>query len=195
MPVEIEKTRMDGVFVVKTGIFHDTRGFFCESYSKKMYQEAGFREAFVQDNLSESSKGTLRGMHYQIYPDIMGKLVRCIRGAIFDVVVDLRKDSATFGQWMGQELSEANGLTLWVPPGLAHGFVALEDKTLVHYKCTSHHSPSCERTLSYKCPKIGIQWPIEPAIISGKDAAAPGLDEAEYRFGPEAQPENPNGKP
>ena len=182
MPVEFEATEFGGVLLVKTGLFRDERGFFCESYSQGMFAEGGFSEQFVQDNLSESSKGTLRGMHYQIAPDVMGKLVRCVKGAVFDVVVDLRHRSPTFGRWMGQELNEANGLSLWVPVGFAHGFLSLEDGSLVHYKCTSHHSPACERSLSYKCPKVGIVWPMEPSVVSAKDAAAPLLDDAEFDF-------------
>jgi dTDP-4-dehydrorhamnose 3,5-epimerase len=182
MPVHIESTEIEGVLIVKTGIFHDERGFFSESWSHGMWKDAGFEETFVQDNLSESAKGTLRGMHYQILPEGMGKLVRCVRGSIYDVAVDLRKGSPTFGQYVGRELSGENGLSLWVPVGFAHGFVALEDHAMVHYKCTGMHSPDCERSLSYKCPKVGIEWPLEPSIISGKDEDAPGLDEAEYNF-------------
>ncbi len=182
MPVQMEPAELAGVYIVKTGLFRDARGFFSESYSKKMFAEAGLREEFVQDNLSESCKGTLRGLHYQILPHPMGKLVRCIKGAVYDVVVDLRRSSPTFGKWWGMELNEANGLSLWVPAGFAHGFVALEDLTLVHYKCTEHHTPECERSLLYKCPRINVQWPIEPTVISPKDAAAPDLDHAEYNF-------------
>lgn len=182
MPVTMEPTGFDGIQIIKTGLFRDVRGFFSETYSKMMYAEAGFSEEFVQDNLSESCKGTLRGLHYQIHPQPMGKLVRCIKGAVFDVVVDLRRSSATFGKWWGCELNEANGITLWIPIGFAHGFISLEDGTLVHYKCTGYHSPACERSLSYKCPKVGIQWPVAPSVISPKDAAAPDLDHAEYNF-------------
>lgn len=182
MPVSIEDGGLDGLLLVRTGLFRDDRGYFAETYSQHMFREAGLDVAFVQDNLSESRRGTLRGMHYQIRPQAMGKLVRCIRGAIFDVAVDLRQGSPTFGQWKGHPLSEENGLTLFIPEGFAHGFIAIEDHALVHYKCTAHHSPECERSLSYRCPKIGIEWPLEPLIISRKDAEAPGLDEADYNF-------------
>ena len=182
MPVRFETTDLEGVLLAHTGIFRDARGYFSESYSSPMWAEQGFTESFVQDNLSLSCKGTLRGMHYQIEPHGMGKLVRVVQGSVYDVLVDLRRGSPTCGQWRGFELSDANALTLWVPVGFAHGFVALEDGTLVHYKCTSIHTPEAERSLSYKCPHVGIRWPLEPTVISPKDAAAPGIEEAEYNF-------------
>lgn len=182
MPVEITPTEIPDVLIVKTGVFQDDRGYFSESYSKRMWAEAGFEEHFVQDNLSCSKKGTLRGLHYQILPEGMGKLVRCVRGAIFDVAVDLRSGSATFGQWVGRELSGENHLSLWVPVGFAHGFVALEDDSIVHYKCSGHHAPDCERSLNYADPDVGIQWPLSPTIISQKDQDAPMLEQAEYNF-------------
>ncbi|MBI2422791.1 MAG: dTDP-4-dehydrorhamnose 3,5-epimerase [Candidatus Hydrogenedentes bacterium] len=183
MPVSIEPaSEIPDVLVVKTGVFHDARGFFSESWSKHMWLKAGFDAEFVQDNLSRSAKGTLRGLHYQNHPQGMGKLVRCIQGAVFDVAVDLRKASPTFGKWVGRELSGENQLSLWVPVGFAHGFVALEDNTLVHYKCTGHHAPECEQALLYKCPEVNIAWPMEPTIISEKDAVAPVLSKAIFNF-------------
>lgn len=182
MPVTIEKTPLDGLLVVKTGVFHDDRGYFSESYSRMMWAEAGFREEFVQDNLSQSRKGTLRGMHYQIAPEAMGKLVRCVHGSVYDVAVDLRRGSPTFGRWHGIELSAENHLSFWVPAGFAHGFVALEDDTLVHYKCTGHHAPAFERALNYACPKVGIVWPVAPSVITQKDADAPFLDDVDTNF-------------
>lgn len=183
MPVTIEKTPIDGLLIVKTGVFHDDRGFFSESYSQSMWAGAGFTETFVQDNLSKSKKGTLRGLHYQILPEGMGKLVRCVQGAVFDVAVDLRVGSPTYGQWHGLELTGENHLSFWVPVGFAHGFVALEDETLVHYKCTRHHAPECERALNYACPKVGITWPMTPTVITQKDADAPMLDAVDTNFG------------
>jgi dTDP-4-dehydrorhamnose 3,5-epimerase len=182
MPVSIEKAPLDGLLVIKTGVVQDDRGFFSESYSRDMWQAAGFKDAFVQDNLSKSKKGTLRGMHYQIQPEGMGKLVRCVQGAVFDVAVDLRRGSSTFGTWFGLELSGENHLSLWVPAGFAHGFVALEDNSLVHYKCTTHHAPNFERALNYACPKVGIAWPIAPTIITQKDQYAPMLDDVDTNF-------------
>ncbi|HEO70526.1 MAG TPA: dTDP-4-dehydrorhamnose 3,5-epimerase, partial [Candidatus Hydrogenedentes bacterium] len=134
------------------------------------------------DNLSLSAKGTLRGMHYQIEPHAMGKLVRAITGAVFDVAVDLRRGSPTFGKWVGRMLSEGNPAAMWVPPGFAHGFVALEDHTLVYYKCTRLYAPQAERSLSYADPEVGIEWPMQPTVISPKDAEAPLLREADYNF-------------
>lgn len=182
MPVTIENAPLDGLLIVKTGVFHDDRGFFSESYSRDMWKAAGFELPFVQDNLSKSKKGTLRGMHYQIRPEEMGKLVRCVQGAVFDVAVDLRQGSPSYGKWFGLELSGENHLSLWVPAGFAHGFVALEDNSLVHYKCTAHHAPAYERALNYACPKVGIQWPIEATIVTQKDQDAPMLDDVDTNF-------------
>ncbi len=182
MKVEISETEIDGVLVVETGVFEDHRGFFSETYSQNVWQDAGFAETFVQDNLSLSKKGTLRGMHYQLSWAGMGKLVRVITGGVFDVAVDLRKGSPTFGKWVGRELSGENGLALWIPVGFAHGFVALEDDTYVWYKCSGHHSPEGERALSYRDPQVGIEWPIAPTVISDKDENAPFLEEADYDF-------------
>ena len=182
MKVTLTPTDIDGVLVAETGVFRDDRGYFSESYSKAMWAEAGFHETFVQDNISKSAKGVLRGMHYQLNPHGMGKLVRVVSGAVFDVAVDLRKGSPTFGKWVGRELSGTNCLALWVPVGFAHGFVALEDDTYVHYKCSGMHTPEAERSLSYKDPDVGIEWPLEPTIISDKDKDAPLLNDAETNF-------------
>lgn len=184
MPAEIriETTEIDAVLEVHTKRFGDDRGFFAESWSREMWSRAGFEADFVQDNLSRSRRGTLRGMHYQIEPDEMGKLVRCVQGAIFDVAVDLRRGSPTFGAWVGRELRGEGDLSLWVPAGFAHGFVALEDETLVHYKCTAMHVPEAERALSYRDPDVAIEWPLAPTVISGKDEAAPMLGACETNF-------------
>jgi dTDP-4-dehydrorhamnose 3,5-epimerase len=182
MPVKITATELPDVRVIETGIVRDDRGFFSETYSKAMFEAAGFQGAFVQDNLSESKRGTLRGLHYQIEPHGMGKLVRVIRGAVFDVAVDIRRGSPTFGKWVGRRLDAENRLSLWVPIGFAHGFVALEDDTLVHYKCTEIHTPESERAVNYADPAIGITWPIPPTLVTPKDAAAPMLSAADINF-------------
>lgn len=182
MPVKITPTELEGVKVVQTGTVRDHRGFFSETYSKEMFEAAGFGEVFVQDNLSESKKGTLRGLHYQLEPKGMGKLVRVIRGAVFDVAVDLRKKSPTFGKWVGQTLTADDGICLWIPAGFAHGFVALAEETLVLYKCTATHAPEAERAVNYADPAIGIVWPIPPTLVTPKDVAAPLLADAEYNF-------------
>ena len=182
MEVRIEPTEIESVLEVHTGLVEDERGSFSESYSAEMWSRAGFKETFVQDNLSRSARGTLRGMHYQINPAGMGKLVRCVSGAIFDVAVDLRKNSETFGQWVGRELRGTRGLSLWVPVGFAHGFVALEENSLVHYKCTAIHTPACERAIHYRDPRLKIEWPIQPTVVSAKDEEAPRFDQAEMNF-------------
>lgn len=182
MPVTIEPTELPGVLVVQTMRVGDDRGFFSEIHSQNMYAAAGFREQFVQDNLSSSRRGTLRGLHYQLEPHGMGKLVRAVTGGVFDVAVDLRRGSPTFGRWVGRELTADNGLALWVPSGFAHGFLALADDTLALYKCTSHHEPASERGIRFSDPAIGIEWPFEPTFVSPKDRDAPLLADAEYNF-------------
>lgn len=182
MTVKTRETPLPGVLEVQAGVARDSRGYFSEIYSERMFAEAGIAERFVQDNVSLSARGTLRGLHYQIEPHATGKLVRALTGALFDVAVDLRKGSPTFGRWHGAVLSEENLLALWVPAGFAHGFLALEDGTRVHYKCTTIHTPEAERAILYRDPRIGIDWPIEPTILSPKDAAAPTLEEAEHNF-------------
>ena len=182
MSVEFTKTEIPDVLEVVTGRFDDDRGFFTETHSVPTWKAGGFDETFVQDNLSRSCKGTLRGMHYQLSAHGMGKLVRAVRGAVFDVAVDLRRGSPTFGKWVGRTLSAENGLSLWVPVGFAHGFVALEDDSLVWYKCTGVHAPEAERSLRYSDPDVQIEWPIEPTVISQKDADAPLLGDADHDF-------------
>jgi len=182
MPVKFTQTDFPGVLLVETGCAADNRGFFAELYSCSVWAEAGFAHEFVQDNLSLSRRGVLRGLHYQLEPHGMGKLIRVLSGAVYDVGVDLRNGSPTFGKWFGCELNAAEPLALWLPPGFAHGFLAIEENTLVHYKCTQVHVPEAERSLNYADPAIGIKWPFEPRTISPKDANAPTLDHAEYNF-------------
>lgn len=182
MPVKITTTELPDVLLIETGMVRDDRGFFSETYSAKMFEAAGFRSTFVQDNLSQSKRGTLRGMHYQIEPHGMGKLIRVIRGAVFDVAIDIRRGSPTYGKWVGRRLDAENRLSLWVPIGFAHGFLALEDDTLVLYKCTEIHTPEAERAVNYADPTIGIAWPFPPTEVTAKDAAAPPLSAAEHNF-------------
>jgi dTDP-4-dehydrorhamnose 3,5-epimerase len=182
IPVNISKTEMPGVLLVESRCFPDDRGFFSEAYSEAMWRDAGFAEEFIQDNISLSRKGTVRGMHYQIEPYGMGKFVRAFSGAIFDVGVDLRKGSPTFGRWFGRELRADDGVGIYFPSGIAHGFLALEDNTIVYYKCTQMHVPESERALNYADPKVGIEWPSKPEVISDKDAKAPFFDNVEYNF-------------
>jgi dTDP-4-dehydrorhamnose 3,5-epimerase len=182
MPVDITPSDLDGVLEINVGLFSDQRGFFTELYNRDEWVAKGFTAEFVQNNLSQSSKGILRGMHYQIEPHAMGKLVRTIQGSVYDVAVDLRKGSPTFGKWMGRVLDDQHHLALWIPAGFAHGFVALEDHSLVYYGCSATHHAESERSLAYNDPEVDIQWPIEPTVVSDKDRNAPTLAEAEYNF-------------
>lgn len=179
MPVTFTQTEIDGVLEIRTPVYRDARGFFTEVYVEETWRNLGFTERFVQDNASHSHKGVLRGMHYQLAPHGMGKLVRVLQGAAFDVGVDLRVGSPTFGRWVGRELSAENGLALYFPAGFAHGFIALENDTIFTYKCTSQYAPDAERTLLYCDATVNIAWPLPPTHVSPKDAAAPGLDAAE----------------
>ncbi len=150
MPVKMTPTEIPAVTVVETGMVKDDRGFFSETYSSVMFGRAGLDAVFVQDNLSSSRKGTLRGLHYQLEPHAMGKLVRVVRGSAFDVAVDIRRGSPTFGKWVGRTLTAENRHALWVPAGFAHGFLALEDETFVFYKCTQIHTPESERAIHFR---------------------------------------------
>ena len=178
MPLEIIPTEIPEVLEIKSPVYTDDRGYFTESHNAKTWAKQGFTETFVQDNLSLSAKGTLRGMHYQIAPHGMGKLVRAVRGSVFDAAVDLRRESATFGKWVGRTLSAENNVALWVPVGFAHGFLALEDQSLVYYKCTGVYTPAAERSLVYSDEAVGIKWPFEPTLVTPKDADAPLLQDA-----------------
>lgn len=164
-------TALPGVLIIEPRVFGDERGFFMETWNAGAFAGAGLDLAFVQDNHSRSQKGVLRGLHFQ-NPGPQGKLVRVANGAVFDVAVDLRKSSATFGQWVGVELSAANKRMFWVPEGFAHGFLTLEPDTDFLYKCTAPYAPQSEFTLAWDDPAVGIVWPDvggEP-IVSDKDA-------------------------
>lgn len=157
--MDVIETRIPDVKLIKPKVFGDERGFFMETWSAKAFKEAGIEASFVQDNHSRSVKHTLRGLHYQIKQP-QGKLVRCTRGEVFDVAVDIRKGSPTFGQWVGEILSEENQHQLWVPPGFAHGFLVLSETADFQYKCTDFYAPEHERTLQWDDPAIGVEWPI-----------------------------------
>ncbi len=160
--------------IVKNRIFEDERGFFMETYNKYRFESVGLPGDFVQDNHSRSTKGVIRGLHYQ-YPQWQGKLVRALRGVIYDVAVDIRPDSTTRGQWFGIELSDENRIQLYVPPGFAHGFATLSDVAEIAYKCTTAYKAEDDAGISWNDPDIGVQWPVDDPIISEKDAAAPQL--------------------
>jgi dTDP-4-dehydrorhamnose 3,5-epimerase len=174
--LKIQETALPGVLLIELKVFGDERGFFMETYRLDTFEAAGI-PPFVQDNHSRSARGVLRGLHYQ-EPNGQGKLVRCTRGAIFDVAVDIRSGSPAFGRWFGIELSEANKQMLWIPPGFAHGFCALEDDSDLVYKCTTLYDQPSDRAILWNDPAIGIEWPIASPVLSPKDAAAPRLAEA-----------------
>lgn len=172
--MQIEKTSLPGVLLLIPFRFGDARGFFAESWNRRSLLEAGVDlPEFVQDNHSLSaSQGTLRGLHFQAPPHAQGKLVRCGRGRLFDVAVDIRKGSPTYGQWTGAELSFENGYQLWIPPGFLHGFVTREPDTEILYKCTDYYAPDCDGAVAWDT--IGIDWGLQKApILSAKDSQAP----------------------
>ncbi|MEY4921517.1 MAG: hypothetical protein RLY17_234 [Pseudomonadota bacterium] len=167
--MQVTDTKIDGVKIIQPKVFGDARGFFLETFEKKRYQEMlDIDLDFVQDNHSRSSRGVLRGLHFQkVNPQ--GKLVRVVRGEVFDVVVDIRTYSPTYGAWEGVTLSEENKLQFWLPPGLAHGFVVLSDTADFEYKCTDYYNPAEEGCLLWNDPAVGIEWPIANPLLSEKD--------------------------
>ena len=174
--MKFHTTRLPGVILVEPDVHGDGRGFFLETYHQEKYAEGGIAAAFVQDNHSKSKRGTLRGLHAQrMRPQ--GKLVRAVEGEIFDVAVDIRRGSPTFGQWVGEVLSAQNFRQLYVPPGFVHGFCVLSDSAQVEYKCTDLYAPRDELSVIWDDPEIGIEWPIDQPLLSAKDQAAPRLHE------------------
>ena len=167
-------TSLDGVLLLEPAVHGDDRGFFVETFRANVWGELGIDVEFVQDNHSRSRRGTLRGMHFQTDPG-QAKLVRCARGQILDVVVDLRRDSDTFGRWDGHELDDANLRQLWVPVGFAHGFCVLSEEADVVYKCSSYYDPATEAGIAYDDPDVGIAWPNLELLVSERDRSAPRL--------------------
>lgn len=181
--MKVTKTKLEGVLLIEPTVHGDHRGFFMESYNQQHFREYGVGTVFVQDNHSLSSEiGTLRGLHYQLNPKAQVKLVRVIAGAIYDVVVDIRKSSPTFGQWLGFELSEANKRQLFIPHGFAHGFCTTESNTEVLYKVDEFYSPAHDRGILWNDPALQIQWPADYPILSAKDQMHPLLKDAEMNF-------------
>lgn len=182
--MEVTKTKIEGLLIIEPKAFADDRGFFMETYNRDRYVEAGIAETFVQDNVSVSKKGTLRGLHYQAPPFAQGKLVQVLRGSVIDVAVDIRSGSPTFGQYVAVELSAENKKQFWLPVGFAHGFVALEDDTVFSYKCTNVYSPECDRGVLWSDPQIGIVWPFPESelLISDKDKKQPLLKDIAQEF-------------
>lgn len=168
------ETPLPGLLLIEPRVFRDERGFFLETYHRGEFEAAGIRETFVQDNHSRSATGVLRGLHYQVGRP-QGKLVRVVRGAAFDVAVDLRPQSATFGRWHGVTLSADDLRILYVPPGFAHGFCALADGTDFLYKCTDLYAPACERGIRWDDPDLAIDWPVARPLLSDKDLRLPLL--------------------
>ncbi len=174
-------TSLDGVLVLEPTVLEDERGFFLETWNERRFAETtGVDVRFVQDNQSGSIRGVLRGLHYQLTPHAQGKLIRAVVGSVFDVAVDLRKASPTFGGWFGTELSSMNHRQLWIPTGFAHGFIATSDWAEVHYKVTGYYAQPSERALRWDDPAIGIAWPLDiPPVLSERDAGATSLGDAE----------------
>ncbi len=182
--MEVIKTKIPDLLIIKPKVFEDSRGYFFESYNEKKLGEQHLHYNFVQDNESLSNYGTIRGLHYQLAPHAQTKLVRVITGTIYDVAVDIRKDSPTYGQWVGTELSEENKYQLLVPKGFAHGFSVLSKKAIVFYKCDSFYNPESERGINFRDEFLDIDWKIDDkdAIISPKDKILPEMKEAEMNF-------------
>lgn len=179
--MQFTPTTIPDIILIQPKVFGDQRGFFFETYRASRFSEAGIPDQFVQDNHSGSQKGTLRGLHYQIRQS-QGKLIRVISGEIFDVAVDIRRSSATFGKWVGMSLSAENKHQLWVPPGFAHGFYVLSEWAEVMYKTTDFYAPDWERSIAWDDPDLGIDWPIAPGtepVLSEKDRHGKSLAEAE----------------
>lgn len=179
MPYQVTTTPLDGVLILEPKVFGDERGFFFESFNAHDFKQAtGLKRTFVQDNHSKSAKGVLRGLHYQAQQP-QGKLVRVTQGAVFDVAVDIRRESQTYGHWFGLELSADNKKQLWIPEGLAHGFLVISDSAEFLYKTTDYYNPEHERSLLWSDPDLGISWPLNlldsPPLLAAKDAQAPCL--------------------
>ncbi|GAB4263307.1 MAG: dTDP-4-dehydrorhamnose 3,5-epimerase [Thermoleophilia bacterium] len=174
--MRVVETELPGVLLVEPRVFGDERGYFLETYQARRYAEAGIPGPFVQDNLSFSRRGVLRGLHYQ-HPHGQGKLVWVLQGEVFDVAVDIRRGSPFFGRWVGVRLSAENKRQLWIPPGFAHGFCVVSETALFAYKCTDYYAPEAEGAVRWDDPALGIDWPVADPVISAKDAAGLRLAE------------------
>ncbi len=176
--MQVIPTSLPGIVILESKVFGDARGFFVETFHETKLREAGFDWQFVQDNHSRSTCGVLRGLHYQVHQP-QGKLVRVVRGEIFDVAVDIRRGSATFGHWYGTRLNDETLRQVFIPPGFAHGFCVLSEFADVTYKCTELYAPAHERTILWNDPAIGVEWPMAEPVLSAKDHAGKLLSEAE----------------
>lgn len=175
--MDFVETTLPGLYLIKPKIYEDSRGYFFESFNKKLFTNINLSVNFVQDNQSLSKKNVLRGLHFQVVPFEQGKLVRVVSGSVNDVVVDMRKDSPTFGQSYSVILSDKNKLMMWIPPGFAHGFLSLEDNTIFTYKCTAYYNKESERGIKWNDPRLNINWNALNPIVSEKDAELPSWDE------------------
>jgi dTDP-4-dehydrorhamnose 3,5-epimerase len=182
--MQVLQTKIPGLLIIEPDVFSDQRGYFFESYNKEKYKELGLDADFVQDNISSSVRGVIRGLHYQLAPYSQGKLIQVLKGRVLDVAVDLRQGSPTFGQHYALEISEENKRQFFVPGGFAHGFSVLSDEVLFHYKCDNIYNREAERGINFNDPMLGIDWqiPEKEAIISGKDQVLPSFNEAERNF-------------
>lgn len=180
--MEIIETRIPGLLIIKPEVFEDDRGYFFESYNKDKFESAGIEINFVQDNESKSQKGVLRGLHFQNPPYAQGKLVRVMRGSVLDVAVDIRKDSPTYGQWDSIVLSGDNKMMYWIPAGMAHGFLTLEDYTVFFYKCTNTYNKDYEGSIRWNDPDLNIDWGFNEPILSKKDKTAPLFKNLDSKF-------------
>ena len=182
MPFIFKKLSIPEIILIEPKVFDDPRGFFMETYKYSNFEEIGITEPFVQDNYSRSQKHVLRGLHYQKNPHAQGKLVQCFQGKIFDVAVDIRVGSKTFGKWVACELSDANSSVLYVPKGFAHGFLVMSKYADVVYKCTAEYSPESDRGIIWNDPDMNIHWPVAEPILSEKDSKHPLLKDADNNF-------------
>jgi dTDP-4-dehydrorhamnose 3,5-epimerase len=182
MPFTFKKLDIPEIILIEPKVFSDPRGFFMETYKHSDFMNSGIQEHFVQDNFSRSQKNILRGLHFQKNPNAQGKLVQCLKGIIFDVTVDIRKGSPSFGRWVSIELSEENKRMLYIPPSFAHGFVVLSETADVIYKCTKEYSPEDDRGIIWNDPDINISWPVKDPVLSEKDAKHPFLKDADINF-------------
>jgi dTDP-4-dehydrorhamnose 3,5-epimerase len=180
--MQIITTELEGLYIIQPKCFEDARGYFFESYNENEFKKAGLHLNFVQDNQSLSQKGVLRGLHFQHPPHAQGKLVRVIKGAVLDVVIDIRKKSPTFGKYFALELNEQNKTMLYVPEGFAHGFLTLEDNTIFFYKCTNFYNKAAEDCILWNDPALNINWNISNPLVSEKDSLAKPLSEINILF-------------
>jgi dTDP-4-dehydrorhamnose 3,5-epimerase len=178
MPFQFTRLEIDDVIMIQPRVFPDDRGFFLELYKSSDFRNSGIGTAFLQDNYSLSRKGVIRGLHYQLPPKSQGKLVSVIRGAVWDVAVDIRRSSGTFTKWVACELSGSNHTMLYIPPGFAHGFIALTDDVHLLYKCTEEYAPEVDSGIRWDDPELDVRWPLKNPMVSTKDAELPFLKDA-----------------